>query len=36
MGVHKMESDYRKREVNRLVQVQGYRFFAIDLPKDGC
>lgn len=23
-------------KVNRLVQVQGYRFFAIDLPKDEC
>ena len=23
-------------KVNRLIQVQGYRFFAIDLPKDGC
>lgn len=22
-----------RAEVNRLVQVQGYRFFAIDLPK---
>lgn len=25
-----------RAEVNRLVQVQGYRFFAIDLPKDEC
>ena len=25
-----------RAEVNRLVPVQGYRFFAIDLPKDEC
>ena len=25
-----------RAEVNRLVQVQGYRFFAVKPPKDGC